>query len=153
MQESQVLQTLLIPFQGGQAVLPNSTIVEVLPFAPPLTLENAPRWVVGAILWRARTTPLVSLESLMDSLSPSSGTHSRIIIVHSLGKNPKLPNFGFLGTGVPRPLNLKREAIAPHGPIGLAPEGIWRRVWVEGEEAVIPDMDTIETTLAPLVRT
>ncbi len=152
MQEAQVLPTLLIPFLGGQAILPSDTVVETLPFATPLKLENAPPWVVGAILWRARTTPLISLEYLLSGKDPGIHGHSRIIMVNTLGNNPKLPHFGFLGIGVPRPLELKRETIVLDGPVGLAPEGILRRVLVDGASAVIPDMDTIEAALAGLVR-
>lgn len=152
MQEVQVLPTLLIPFLGGQAILPSNTVVETLPFATSLKLENAPPWVVGAILWQARTTPLISLEYLLDGEDPGLHGHSRIIMVHALGNNPKLPHFGFLGTGVPRPLELKREAIELDGPVGLAPDGVLRRVLIDDEPVVIPDMDTIEAALAGLVR-
>jgi chemosensory pili system protein ChpA (sensor histidine kinase/response regulator) len=55
------LRCLLITVQGGQVILPNSLVVEVLPFATPLRIEAAPHWVVGAMLWHNLTTPLISL--------------------------------------------------------------------------------------------
>ncbi len=153
MQEAQLLPTLLIPFLGGHAILPSNTVVETLPFATPLKLENAPPWVVGAILWQARTTPLISLEYLLDGKDPGLHGHSRIIMVHALGNNPNLPHFGFLGIGMPRSLELKREAIILDGPVGLAPDGILRRVLIDNESVVIPDMDAIEAALVTVVRT
>lgn len=55
------LRCLLITVQGGQVILPNSLVAEVLPFATPLRIESAPTWVVGAMLWHNLTTPIISL--------------------------------------------------------------------------------------------
>ena len=43
MEASSNLRCLLIAVQGGQVILPNSLVVEVLPFATPLQIEAAPQ--------------------------------------------------------------------------------------------------------------
>ena len=74
------LRCLLVALQGGQILLPNSLVVEVLPFATPLRIETAPHWVVGAMLWRNLTTPLISLGRLIFRVAPEADLNSRIII-------------------------------------------------------------------------
>jgi len=151
--QPQALRSLLISFQGGQAVLPNSTVLEVLPFAKPLRMENAPPWVVGAILWKSLTIPLVSLERLVFRTNPGAGAHSRIIVVSALGNDPKLRDFGFLGTEAPHLLDLKRADVALFETGEPPMPGVLCRVKVKGQEAVIPDMNAIESVLSRLVRT
>ena len=150
MEQSQTLRSILISFQGGIAVLPNSTVVEVLPFATPLRMEKAPPWVVGAILWKTLTIPIVSLERLVYRTNPGGGAHSRIIVVSALSNNPKLRDFGFLGTEAPQLMDLERNDIALHESKSALP-GVSCRVTVKGREAVIPDMAAIESVLSRLV--
>jgi len=151
--EREVLRSFLIPFQGGQILLPNSSVVEVLPFGTPLKLENAPSWVVGSILWRSLNAPLVSMARLLDPALPEGAeSHARIIMINALGDDTELSNFGFLGTDPPRPLNLERIDIAPDENAGTVFFGVASRVFVNGQAAVIPDLDAIEAVVGPLMR-
>lgn len=153
MEASANLRCLLIAVQGGQIMLPNSLVVEVLPFATPLWIEGAPDWVVGAMLWRNLTTPLVSLGRLIFGVAPDADLNSRIIIVNALGAEAQLPHFGLLGTSAPRPVNLDRSEIqldpsaAPAGQ-----RGVLSRARYQDQPVVIPDLDAIETELHPLIR-
>lgn len=155
MEASSNLRCLLISVQGGQIVLPNSLVVEVLPFATPLQMEKAPHWVVGAMLWRNLTTPLISLGRLIFRVSTEADLNSRIIIMNTLGSDSKLPYFGVLGTSAPRPLNLQRQDLAPDPNVDEAEA---RRLGILGcavyhdQPVVIPDMEAIETVLQPLLR-
>ena len=150
MEQSQTLRSILISFQGGIAVLPNSTVVEVLPFATPLRMAEAPPWIVGAILWKTLTIPIVSLERLVYRTNPGNSAHSRIIVVSALSNNPKLRDFGFLGTEAPQLMDLERNDIALHKSESALP-GVSCQVTVKGREAVIPDMAAIESVLSRLV--
>ncbi len=155
MEASPNLRCLLIAVQGGQIILPNSLVVEVLPFASPLRIESAPQWVVGAMLWRNLTTPLVSLGRLIFRVAPDADLNSRIIIVNTLGADSQLPHFGLLGTSAPRPLNLQRQEINldPDVPVSeLSRPGILSWARYQDQQVIIPDLDAIETVLQPLVR-
>ncbi|MFO1420679.1 MAG: chemotaxis protein CheW [Candidatus Competibacteraceae bacterium] len=155
MEASSNLRCLLIAVQGGQLILPNSLVVEVLPFATPLRIEMAPHWVVGAMLWRNLTTPLVSLGRLIFRVTPETDINSRIIFVNTLGTDSKLPHFGILSTSAPRPLNLQRQDIEPDPDV---PEDDLRRpgilVWARHQDrpVIIPDLEAIEAVLQPLIR-
>ncbi len=149
------LRCLLVALQGGQTLLPNNIVVEVLPFATPLRIETAPHWVVGAMLWRNLTTPLISLGRLIFRVAPEADLNSRIIILNTLGADTKLPYFGILGTSAPRPLNLLRHDIKLDPEISandLRRPGVlcWARY--QDQPIIIPDLDAIEAVLQPLVR-
>jgi chemotaxis signal transduction protein len=155
MEISPNLRCLLITVQGGQIILPNSLVVEVLPYATPLQIETAPHWVVGAMLWRNLTTPLISLGRLIFRVAPAADLNSRIIIAHTLGADSKLPHFGILGTAAPRPLNLQRHEIVsdPGTPqTERNRPGILSWARYQDQPVIIPDMETIEAVLQPLVR-
>ncbi len=153
MQQPQVLPSFLIPIQEGQVVLPRSIVVESLPFATPLKIERAPPWIVGAILWRARTTPLVNLDALIKGSLPDAETHSRIVVLNALSDDPKLRNYCILATGVSRPIELERASVSVAGDDDeiLRPPGISRRTRISGEPAIIPDLDFIEEILRDVV--
>lgn len=146
------LRCLLITVQGGQVILPNSLVVEVLPFATPLRIEAAPHWVVGAMLWRNLTTPLVSLGRLIFRVAPEADLNSRIIFINALGSDSRLPHFGFLSTSVPRPLSLQRQEINLDPAAELNRPGVLSWAHYQDHPVVIPDLDAIEAVLQPLVR-
>jgi chemotaxis signal transduction protein len=146
------LRSFLMPFPGGQVILPHSSLVEVLPFTMALKIENAPCWVMGTALLRARHVPLVSLERLIDGAEAGPDTYARIILVNTLGTDPRLPYFGLLGTDAPRLLNLEREDITPDETPAAPITGVLCRVRVKDQPAIILDIDAIETVLAPFMR-
>lgn len=154
MEASSNLRCLLIAVQGGQVILPNSLIVEVLPFATPLHIEGAPQWVAGAMLWRNLTTPLVSLGRLIFQVAPEADLNSRIIFVNALGSDSQLPHFGILGTSVPRPLDLQRQEISldPDAATESNRPGVLSWARYQDQPVIIPDLDAIEAVLQPLVR-
>lgn len=155
METTSNLRCLLISVQGGQLLLPNSLVVEVLPFATPLQMERAPHWVVGAMLWRNLTTPLISMGRLIFRVAAEADLNSRIIIVNTLGTDSKLPYFGVLGTSAPRPLNLQRQDIGPDPNIPASEAhrpGILGWARYQEQSVVIPDMEAIEAVLQPLLR-
>lgn len=153
MNASSNLRCLLIAVQGGQILLPNSLVVEVLPFATPLRIEAAPQWVVGAMLWRNLTTPLVSLGRLIFRVTPEADLNSRIIFINALGSDSRLPHFGLLSTSVPRPLDLQRHEISLDPAMAeLNRPGVLSWAVYQDQPVVIPDLDAIEAVLQPLLR-
>lgn len=149
------LRCLLMSVPGGQVLLPNSLVVEVLPFATPLRIETAPAWVVGAMLWRNLTTPLVSLGQWVFDTPPETDVNSRVIIVNTLGNDSHLPHFGILGTAAPRPLHLQPQDLSHDDQDDSAQPprpGVLSWARYQGQRVAIPDMDAIEAVLQPLVR-
>jgi chemosensory pili system protein ChpC len=155
MEASSNLRCLLIAVHGGQVILPSSLVAEVLPFATPLSIEQAPHWVVGAILWRNLTAPLVSLGRLIFRMPPDADINSRILIINALGSDRRLPHFGILATAAPRPINVQRQDLAlnqkvPEADLRLPDVLSW--ALYQDQPTIIPDIEAIEAVLRPLVR-
>ena len=148
MEQPQRIRSLLIPLQEGHALLPNSTVAEVLPFTAPTNKEDAPSWVLGDVFWRAHEIPLVSLESLVFAMLPEPGARARIIVTKVLDGASKPAYFGLLAAGAPRLMNLERTMISLDEAAETAIPGALSRVWVDGLAAVIPDLDLIAAELA-----
>ena len=148
--EAEKLRSLIIPYRGGMTVLPNSMVVEVLPYAPPLGLENAPPWVLGSMLWKAQPLVLVSLEYLSRQKA-GGGMHNRIIVVQAITGQPKLGYLGFVGSEAPRILDLMREEISKEIFLENSAPGVAEQVLIQGERAIIPNFDLIEKTISELL--
>lgn len=150
--EQQTLRTFTLPFDKGQVLLPHSSMVEVLPFATPLRLDNAPPWVVGTLLWRSLNVPLVALATLVFNAQPNLDSHTRIVMINTLDSRSRLPYMGLLGTDAPRLVNLHDDDLIRVDP--PAPDSSAVLMWVQVKEqiAIIPDLDAIEASLAPLMQ-
>jgi chemosensory pili system protein ChpC len=151
--EQQTVRAFLLPFKSGHVLLPHSSMVEVLPFATPLTMENAPSWVVGTMLWRARDVPLVALENLVLNIQPKLDSHARIVMVNTLNTQADFPYMGLLGTDAPRLVNVNYDEITRIDPPSeYTGSGVLS--WAQFKEhlTIIPDMDAIEAVLSPLMQ-
>ncbi|MEE4376673.1 MAG: chemotaxis protein CheW [Candidatus Competibacteraceae bacterium] len=154
----QSLRSFLISFRGGQGILPGSSMIEVLPFANPLTIDAAPGWVVGAMLWRAFNVPLVDLGGLIYGADPDMEAHSRIVMVNALSGHQALPYLGLLGTDAPRLLNLDRSQITTgETPLEMLEKdepnkGVLGWAVINRKLTIVPDLPAIGTTLVPLIQ-
>ena len=146
------LRSIVIAFEGGKLLLPSSLVVEVLPSARPLRMENAPPWVVGSILWKSLTTPIISLERLIFRTSPDLAIHSRIVMINALGADPKLRNFGLLALEPPQQIDLQRTDIERLETDEPPLPGVACRVRMNKRQALIPDLSAVESVLGRLMR-
>ena len=58
------IRGVLIQVAGARLLLPNATIAEVLSYAEPDPVEDAPDWLLGRIRWRGWQLPLVAFARL-----------------------------------------------------------------------------------------
>ncbi len=148
------LDAVLLAVDSAHILLPAAALVEVLPYAPTLALENAPPWLVGTLLWGAATAPLVSLDALFAGVNPRTIQHRRIVLLQAPTAHPRLHYFGFLTVAPPQSLSIARHDLAYDNHGGDLPLGALCRVrWVEGERsALIPDLDALERMLLKILR-
>lgn len=148
------LDAVLLPIQTGQILLPAAALIEVLPYAPTLGLENAPPWLVGTLLWGATTAPLVSLDALFTGVDPRTVQHRRIVLLQAPTAHPRLLHFGFLATEPPERIGVERQELVRDSDAGELPLGALCRVhWLEQERhALIPDLDALERMLLKILR-
>ncbi len=139
------IRGVLIQVEGARLLLPNATISEVLSYAPPEPVEDAPAWLLGRLRWRGWQLPLVSFARLSGLADEQGGLGSKVIVLKALGGNPKTPFFALLTQGFPRLVTVARDRLAVEE--GDLPDAVQARVLLNDEPALVPDVDRIESAI------
>ncbi len=149
----QEIRGVLIQVEGARLLLPNATISEVLSYATPDPVDNAPDWLLGRIRWRGWQLPLVSFARLTATAEEEGDTRSKVIILKALGGNSRAPYFALLTQGFPRLVTVSRERLAfdADAQSGL-PEAVQASVTLNDETAWVPDLVRIETAINEALR-
>ncbi|PWV62328.1 chemotaxis protein CheW [Plasticicumulans acidivorans] len=143
----QELRCLVIGVAGGRLIAPGSLVIEVLPYAQPLRVQNAPGWVLGSLLWRARTIPLLGVEPLLLGRETEPGVRSRIVVLKT--PSERVEYLGFVAQEVPQLTLVTREHLRADDDTPC-PQGMLRAVLWQGGRTYIPDFDWFCTELAAL---
>lgn len=139
--------SLMIPFAGRQWLVPNVTVAEIVPVPEIHPNEQVPAWYLGDCLWRELRIPVFSFESLHDEPLPEYTSRSRLAVLNTTGANDQLPFMAVLTTGLPRLARVSEEELAIRDDEKKAFDLI-PVAWA-GEDAVIPDIESIEYLLLP----
>jgi len=138
------IRGVLIQVTGARLLLPNATIAEVLSFADPEPVANAPDWLLGRIRWRGWQLPLLSFARLSGLAEEHGGLGSKVIVLKALGGDPKAPFFAVLTQGFPRLVTVSQQALAAHDDLEEMPAGVRAYVALNQDEALVPDLEGIE---------
>ena len=150
---SQDIRGVLIQVAGGRLLLPNATIAEVLSYADPEPVENAPDWLLGRIRWRGWQLPLVAFARLSGIAEERGGLGSKVVVLKALGGDPKTPYFAMLTQGFPRLVTVARDTVVTDTSSDEAlPEGVQARVLLNEDEALLPDLEHIEVMVGQALR-
>lgn len=135
---------VMIPVTGGRLLLPNATVAEVITYANPEPVPEAPAWLLGRQSWRGWRVPLFSF-SVLAGLAESEGTdNARVAVLKALEGHPKLPFIGLLTQGFPRLTTLSPDILIPSGDDQPTPPGVREQVMVRDDLAFIPDLAQVE---------
>ena len=141
------IRGVLIQVEGGRLLLPNATVSEVLSFAPPEPVEDAPDWILGRIRWRGWQLPLVAWARLSGTAPREAGElGSKVAVLKALDGNPRRPYFALLTQGFPRLVTVSRSALVADGD-GSLPDGALASVMLNQDRALVPDLDAIAERL------
>jgi chemosensory pili system protein ChpC len=143
----QDIRGVLIQVEGARLLLPNATISEVLSFADPEPIADAPSWLLGRIRWRGWQVPLVSFARLSGIADETGGLGSKVLVLKALGGEARLPHIALLTQGFPRLVNVAHAALVGDGGGGDLPDGVKLRVLLNEDAALIPDIDGIERAI------
>ena len=141
------IRGVLIAVARARLLLPNATIAEVLSFAPPSPVEGAPDWLLGRIRWRGWELPLIAFSRLAGIAPEAGGLGSKVVVLKALGGDPKSPYFAILTQGFPRLVTVSPDRLLTE-PDEYLPQGVHTRVWLNEDEAYIPDLEAIEVLMA-----
>ncbi len=139
------VRSMLIPLLGTRAVLPSATVAEIIPYHEPRQLRGMPSWLLGVLHWRGQEIPLVCLEAVIENSLPRRAyPQARIAILNTLSGDPALRFLAILIQGIPRQLHIDSSIITAAKEKGPGGHGVLSHVFVEGEPAIIPDLDYLE---------
>lgn len=143
------IRGVLIQVAGARLLLPNATIAEVLSFADPAPIANAPEWLLGHIRWRGWQLPLVAFSRLAGIGREQGSLGSRVIVLKALSDDPHVPYFALLTQGFPRLVTVSAAAlVTEEGNSAALPEGVKARVTLNDEPALVPDLEHVERLVA-----
>jgi len=144
----QDIRGVLIQIEGARLLLPNATISEVLSYADPEPVENAPAWLLGRIRWRGWQLPLVSFSRIAGLAEEQGGLGSKVAVLKALGGDARLPHFAMLTQGFPRLVTVSRDTLVlDSADGGELPDGVQARVLLNDDVALVPDIGVVEASL------
>ena len=140
------IRGVLIQVMAARLLLPNATIAEVLSFADPEPIADAPDWLLGRIRWRGWQLPLVAFSQMAGIIAKErGGLGSKVIVLKALGGDPKAPFFAVLTQGFPRLVTVSEGAlVSEETERSLLPVGVRARVMLNDDEALVPDLEQVE---------
>jgi chemosensory pili system protein ChpC len=147
------IRGVLIQVTGGRVLLPNATVSEVITFALPEAVANAPDWLLGRIRWRGWRLPLVSFARLAGYADSEGELGAKVVVLKAPGGNPKLPFFAMLTQGFPRLVTVQADQLLDDAEAeselgGMQRPGVLNPVLLRDDPAVVPDLAQIESLIA-----
>ena len=148
------IRGVLITVAGGRLLLPNATIAEVLSYADPEPIANAPSWLLGRIRWRGWQLPLVAFSRLSGIANEAGGLGSKVVVLKALSGDTKAPYFAMLTQGFPRLVTVSRDTVITDAVSDeqSLPEGVQARVMLNEDQALLPDLERIESMIGDALR-
>ena len=143
-----IIRGVLIQVADAKLLLPNATIAEVLSYADPDPVEDAPDWLLGRIRWRGWQLPLVAFSRFTGIANDErGGLGSKVIVLKALGGDAKHPFFAVLTQGFPRLVTVTQTALSLDTLDESVPEGVLAKVRLNDDDALLPDLATLETRI------
>ncbi len=139
--EEQV-RSLWVPLRDANMLLPNAAVAEVGYYRVPDEQSDMPEWMLGSISWRGQTLPVISIELLCDYPVPANLVYSRLMIINSVRPDSTMQFYAVVTAGLPRPVLFSNDLVDDVEACAL--QALQCRVFIEREQAVIPDLDYIQ---------
>ena len=145
---SREIRDLMIPVTGTRVLLPNATVAEVITYSAPEKIPNAPAWLLGRLSWRGWRLPLFSFAMLSGAAAQETVSNGKVAVLKALSGNAKMPFIAMLAQGFPRLTTLTPDLLIPTGDESDRAPGVHAQVLVRDDQAVIPNLEQIETLVA-----
>lgn len=139
------IRGVMLPVTGGRVLVPNTTMAEVITYAQPAAIADAPSWMLGRLAWRGWGLPVLAFSVLAGVAEQEPAENTRVAILKALSGHARLPYFGVLCQGFPRLTLISEEMLVPDDASGAVFTGVREQVRVHDESAWIPDLGAIES--------
>lgn len=147
-ESTNIIRGVLIQVAEARLLLPNATIAEVLSYADPEPVADAPDWLLGRMRWRGWQLPLVSFSRFAGLAEDHGGLGSKVIVLKALGGDAKHPFFALLTQGFPRLVTVTEGSLVSDSDEAEVPEGVLARVRLNEDDALLPDLTALEERIA-----
>ncbi|TWI02736.1 chemosensory pili system protein ChpC [Luteimonas cucumeris] len=142
------IRGVLIQVTGARLLLPNATIAEVLSYAQPEPVDDAPEWLLGHIRWRGWRLPLIAFSRMAGIAEENAVLGNKVLVLKALGGNSRLPFFALLTQGFPRLVTVAHDELSEDAHDGEAlPAGVQARVLLKEDAALLPDLAALENRI------
>lgn len=141
--EATVIHSQLIAMQRLNLLLPNTAIAEIVRYATPQAVGNAPEWLLGTMLWRGLRIPVVSFERASGEVAAEPGSGARLAVLNGVHNGAALQFYAVVIRNNPRLLkvlrdDIRKESGGDHDKLQL------QQVTVNNITAIIPDLAALE---------
>jgi chemosensory pili system protein ChpC len=137
------IHCMLIPTDPEMLLLPTSVMAEVVDFSQPAPMKEAPPWLLGQVEWENRQVPVFSFNALINGSEVGDvPSRARIMILKSLSDSARVPYLGVVLHDLPRPVTVRDADLVETGDEKKS-LGVFSRLRLEEEEAIIPDLDRL----------
>ena len=150
-ESTNIIRGVLIQVAEARLLLPNATIAEVLSYADPERVADAPDWLLRRMGWRGSQLPLVSFSRFSGIAEDRGGLGSKVIVLKALGGDAKHPFFALLTQGFPRLVTVTEGSLVSDSDDAGVPEGVLARVRLNEDDALLPDLTAIEEKIAEVL--
>lgn len=147
------IRSLLVPVEASYLLLPGSVVAEVIGYTQPQPpADGAPDWFLGHVEWRGQRVPCIAYEVFNGTAAAvSAPSRARLIVLKGLSERPGLPFLALVARHIPRLLNVTAQALEPLDEPELRNlPAVQELAVVQGETAIIPDMEAVESHVAAL---
>ncbi|MCB1606044.1 MAG: chemotaxis protein CheW [Xanthomonadales bacterium] len=141
------IRGLMILVSNGRVLLPNASVAEVITYADPERVPNAPDWLLGKVGWRGWRIPLISFSLLAGMALEERTSGAKVAVVKALDNPQKMPYVGMLTQGFPRLTTISPDILVPNLDFTGERPGVLVNLMVRDDQVVIPDMHAIESSI------
>jgi chemosensory pili system protein ChpC len=121
-------------------------VAEVVNYTDLEPYDSAPGWLLGELRWSGWQVPVVHFAQLAGtSQDDSIPERSRILVVKTLCDASSILHVGFLISGLPRIRSVSTGNLVEKG--GEQGTGVYSRVMLDDQPAIIPDLDDLAVTI------
>jgi chemosensory pili system protein ChpC len=143
------VRSLWVPLDGINLLVPNVAIAEVINYQPLDLIQDGPEWLLGSLRWRDQELPVISMESLCGRSLPQAEKSARISIINSVQARSEMPFYAMVTASIPRLIHADADALGESlAPVRTLPNSVADCVQIGNEEALIPDLDIVQSVVA-----
>lgn len=151
-QAASIIASQIMPLNNEQLVLPNTAIAEIIdysqPDAVPPSLKNVPDWLLGMVVWRGLSVPVVAFENMLGGKFEAPGHRARLAVLNAVAGVPGVPFIAMPTQAIPQLMQIDQANINVVEDTGESNPAVACHVVVAGKTAIIPDLDEVERQLA-----